>query len=175
MRFRRSRDCRSSSCSRACRPIRRREVKENELEQNYYGILSLQGAIGEDLNYQVAAFSRYYELKYSPDPIGDLIYNGVAAKILHTGFINGVQEDTSYKLGSQHTLRAGFYMSGEAIELDDHAQTFPAKDGMQTSPTSVLDRRRQQSDRVAAGILCAGRMASDSEADDQCSGCAGTG
>ena len=103
------------------------EVKENELEQNYYGILSLQGAVGEKLNYQVAAFSRYYELKYSPDPIGDLIYNGVAAEILHTGFINGVQEDTSYKLNSQHTLRAGFYMSGEAIELDDHAQTFHAQ------------------------------------------------
>lgn len=101
------------------------EVKENELEQNYYGILSLQGAIGEHLNYQVAAFSRYYELNFSPDPIGDLIFNGVAAKILHTGFINGLQEDTSYKLGSQHTLRAGFYMSGEAIELDDHARTFP--------------------------------------------------
>ena len=43
-------------------------VKENELEQNYYGILSLQGAVGENLNYQVAAFSRYYKLKYSPDP-----------------------------------------------------------------------------------------------------------
>jgi outer membrane receptor protein involved in Fe transport len=121
------------------------EVKEQELEENYYGILSLQGAIGEKINYQVAAFSRYYELKYSPDPIGDLIYDGVAATILHTGFINGVQEDTSYKLDTQHTLRAGFYMSGEAIELDDHAQTFPAKDGMQTSdiPFSIVDDNNQ--------------------------------
>ena len=121
------------------------EVKENELEQNYYGILSLQGAIGEHLNYQLAAFSRYYELNFSPDPIGDLIFNGVAAKILHTGFINGLQEDTSYKLGSQHTLRAGFYMSGEAIELDDHAQTFHAKDGVQTSPHpfSIVDDNNQ--------------------------------
>jgi outer membrane receptor protein involved in Fe transport len=121
------------------------EVKEHELEQNYYGILSLQGAIGEDLNYQVAAFSRYYELKYSPDPVGDLIYNGVAATILHTGFINGVQEDTSYKLGSQHTLRAGLYTSGEAIELDDHAQTFHAVDGVQMGdhPFSIVDDNNQ--------------------------------
>ena len=120
------------------------EVKENELEQNYYGILSLQGAIGEHLNYQLAVFSRYYELKYSPDPIGDLIYNGVAAKILHTGFINGMQEDTSYKLGSQHTLRAGFYMSGEAIELDDHARTFPVTGGVPgTKPISIVDINNQ--------------------------------
>lgn len=121
------------------------EVKEHELEQNYYGILALQGAVGEHLNYQVALFSRYYELKYSPDPVGDLIYNGVAAEILHTGFINGMQEDTSYKLGPDHTLRAGFYMSGEAIELDDHAQTFSAMDGMQISdvPFSIVDDNNQ--------------------------------
>ena len=120
------------------------EVKENEFEQNYYGILSLQGAIGEHLNYQVAAFSRYYELNFSPDPIGDLIFNGVAAKILHTGFINGLQEDTSYKLGSQHTLRAGFYMSGEAIELDDHARTFPVTGGVTgTKPISIVDDNNQ--------------------------------
>ena len=121
------------------------EVKEDELEQNYYGILSLQGAIGEDLNYQIAAFSRYYELKYSPDPVGDLIYNGVAAGILHTGFINGMQEDTSYKLDTHSTLRAGFYLSGEAIELDDHARTFPAMDGMQTGthPFPIVDDNNQ--------------------------------
>jgi outer membrane receptor protein involved in Fe transport len=121
------------------------EVKENELEQSYYGILSLQGAIGEDINYQVAAFSRYYELKFSPDPIGDLIYDGVAAQVVHTGFINGMQEDTSYKLDTHNTLRAGFYMSGEAIELDDHAQTFPATDGMQSSthPMSIVDDNNQ--------------------------------
>jgi outer membrane receptor protein involved in Fe transport len=121
------------------------EVKEHELEENYYGILALQGAVGEKVNYQMAAFSRYYELKYSPDPIGDLIYNGVAAEILHTGFINGVQEDTSYQLDPHNTLRAGFYMSGEAIELDDHAQTFPAKMGVQTSdhPFPIVDDNNQ--------------------------------
>lgn len=81
------------------------DVKENELEQNYYGILALQGTIGGNLNYQVAGFSRYYELKFNPDPIGDLIYNGVAARILHTGFVNGVQGDTSYRFDSRHTLR----------------------------------------------------------------------
>jgi outer membrane receptor protein involved in Fe transport len=120
-------------------------VKENEIEQNYYGILALQGAVGEKLNYQLAAFSRYYTLKFSPDPIGDLIYNGVAATVLHTAFLNGVQEDTSYRLDSQNTLRAGFYMSGEAIEIDDHARTFPSMDGIQTSdePFPIVDDNNQ--------------------------------
>ena len=121
------------------------DVKESEFEQNYYGIVALQGTIGQSVNYQIAAFTRYYALKYSPDPIGDLIYNGVAARILHTGLINGLQEDTSYKPDSHNTLRAGFYLSGEAIELDDHAQTFPAMNGVQTStiPISIVDDNHQ--------------------------------
>jgi len=88
------------------------QVEESELEQNHYGILALQGTLGDKTNYQLAAFSRYYALDFDPDPKGDLIYNGVAAKILHTGLINGVQEDTSYKLDAHHTLRGGFYLSG---------------------------------------------------------------
>lgn len=121
------------------------QVDESELEQNYYGVLALQGAIGDQTNYQLAAFSRYYVLGFDPDPKGDLIYNGVAAKILHTGFINGVQEDTSYKVDSHHTLGAGFYLSGEAIELDDHAQTFMATGGKQSSstPISIIDNNNQ--------------------------------
>jgi outer membrane receptor protein involved in Fe transport len=121
------------------------QVEESELEQNYYGVLALQGAIGDKANYQLAAFSRYYAFGFDPDPKGDLIYNGVAAKILHTGLINGVQEDTGYQFDSHHTLGAGFYLSGEAIELDDHAQTFQAVDGKQSSPIpiSIVDNNNQ--------------------------------
>ena len=121
------------------------QVDENEMEQNYYGVLALQGTLGDKASYQLAAFSRYYVLDFDPDPKGDLIYNGVAAKILHTGLINGVQEDTSYKLDSKHTIGAGFYLSGESIELDDHAETFPATGGMESSstPIGIVDDNHQ--------------------------------
>ncbi len=120
-------------------------VSESEFEQNYYGILALQGSIGEKVNYQVAAFSRYYALTYHPDPVGDLIYNGVAAKIFHSGLINGLQQDASYQLSPEHTVQGGSYLSGEAIEIDDHAQTFKATDGEQTgfTPISIVDNHNQ--------------------------------
>jgi hypothetical protein len=120
-------------------------VHESELEQNHYGILALQGTAGDKTSYQLAAFSRYYVLGFDPDRQGDLIYNGVAAKILHTGLISGLQEDTSYKLNAHHTLRGGLYLSGEAIELDDHAQTFPASGGVQSNstPISIVDNNHE--------------------------------
>ena len=100
------------------------DTSATEFEQNYYGILALQGTRGK-LDYQLADFSRYYSLKYDPDPIADLAYNGIADQVLHTGFINGVQEDTSYRLTKQHTLQGGLYLSGETLEEDNHASVLP--------------------------------------------------
>jgi TonB dependent receptor/Carboxypeptidase regulatory-like domain/TonB-dependent Receptor Plug Domain len=116
------------------------DTSATELEQNYYGILSLQGTRGK-LDYQLAYFSRYYSLKYDPDPIADLAYNGIADKVLHTGFINGIQEDTSYRLTRQHTLQGGLYLSGETLEEDNHASVLPVNsEGVAgTVPEPVVD------------------------------------
>jgi outer membrane receptor protein involved in Fe transport len=111
-----------------------------ELEQNYYAILALQGTMGPKLDYQIAYFTRYYSLKYYPDPIGDLAYNGIADRVLHTGFINGVQEDTSYHLNERHTIQGGFYLSGETLEEDNHAHVLPIVSGVPTTtPVSIVD------------------------------------
>jgi outer membrane cobalamin receptor len=111
-----------------------------EFEQNYFAILTLQGTRGK-LDYQLAYFSRYYSLKYDPDPIADLAYNGIADRVLHTGFINGVQEDTSYRLTKNHTLQGGFYLSGETLEEDNHASVLPINsEGIAgTVPETVVD------------------------------------
>jgi outer membrane receptor protein involved in Fe transport len=112
-----------------------------EFEQNYYAILALQGASTARLNYQLALFSRYYSLKYNPDPIGDLAYNGTADSVLHTGFVNGVEGDTSYRLNNQHVIQAGYYISGETLEEDNHALVFPVNSmGISgTVPETVID------------------------------------
>lgn len=111
-----------------------------EFERNYFAVLALQGTLRK-LDYQLAYFSRYYTLEYDPDPIADLAYNGIADRVLHTGFINGVQEDTSYHLNKRHTLQAGFYLSGETLEEDNHALVMPLTPtgAPGTIPESVVD------------------------------------
>jgi outer membrane receptor protein involved in Fe transport len=116
------------------------DTSATEFEQNYFGILALQGTLGSKLDYQLAYFSRYYSLEYDPDPIADLAYNGIADRVLHTGFINGAQEDTSYRLTKQHTLQGGFYVSGETLEEDNHALVFHVSNGLPgTIPETVVD------------------------------------
>lgn len=105
-------------------------LNENQFEQNYYGVLAWQGAIGSRLDYQLAGFSRYSTLSFYPDNEGDLIFNGAASRIFRSSWASGLQGDGSYRLPDNHTVRAGFYFSGERAEIDNHELTFPCCNAM---------------------------------------------
>ncbi|HKV54945.1 MAG TPA: TonB-dependent receptor [Candidatus Binataceae bacterium] len=100
-------------------------IRETQLEQNYYGVVALQGLLAKDLDYQVAGFSRYSTLSFHPDQVGDLIYNGIASRVFRGDFANGLQGDFAYRAIAGHTFRAGFYFQGERAEIDNHALVFP--------------------------------------------------
>jgi outer membrane receptor protein involved in Fe transport len=117
-------------------------LNENQHELTNYAILALQGTAGENVDYQVAAFSRYTKVEFDPDQTGDLLYNGVASQVLRTGLANGLQADGSYKLNANHTLRSGLYFSAENLKNNNDVLTFPGdSSGNQTSdiPISFSD------------------------------------
>ncbi|HXZ88847.1 MAG TPA: TonB-dependent receptor, partial [Candidatus Binataceae bacterium] len=111
------------------------DVRETQLEQNYYGVLALQGLLGKDIDYQIAAFTRYSTLSFHPDQAGDLIYNGVASRAFRGDWASGLQGDFAYTGIETHTIRTGYYFSGERAEIDNHALVFPAPVG---DPTTQL-------------------------------------
>jgi hypothetical protein len=100
-------------------------LRETQLEQNYYGVLALQGLLGKDIDYQIAGFSRYSTLSFHPDQNGDLIYNGIASRVFRGDWANGLQGDFAYRGLDEHTIRTGFYFTGERAEIDNHALVFP--------------------------------------------------
>lgn len=117
-------------------------LDENQTEINRYGILALKGTLGPKKDYQVSVFSRYSSVAYNPDPYGDLIYSGVASTVLRSNFSSGVQGDGNYRLDEAHTLRAGFFTSGEHAVSNNTSAVFPADaQGNQTSatPFSIVD------------------------------------
>src|SRR5579875_1081180 len=116
-------------------------IRETQLEQNYFGVFALQGLLGKALDYQIAAFSRYSTLSFHPDQRGDLIYNGEASRIFRSDWANGLQGDFAYRAFPRHTLRAGYYFQGEHAEIDNHALVFPGGPGRQRSdqPHSIVD------------------------------------
>ena len=124
-------------------------LNENQTEQTYYGVLAYQKT-ASDLNFQLALSTRYSEVAYAPDPIGDLMFNGVAGQVDHTLFANGLQGDASYELNDKHTLRGGVGLTVEKSVVDSSNWVFPASwNGsawMQssTTPENIIDDYSKQ-------------------------------
>jgi outer membrane receptor protein involved in Fe transport len=87
-------------------------LNERQYETTQFNVLAYQKSI-EDIDYQVAYFNRYNQLHFRPDLTGDLVINGVASDVYRQSVINGIQEDTAWRVGYAHTLRFGFSVSGE--------------------------------------------------------------
>jgi hypothetical protein len=66
--------------------FRPRRLNENQNEQNYYGVATYQRSAG-DLNYQISAFGRESSVHFTPDPVGDLYFNGVASDVDRTAVL----------------------------------------------------------------------------------------
>jgi len=99
------------------------KLNEQQLEQNYFGILAFQQSTAF-ADYQFSFFSRYSSLHYTPDPIGDLMFNGIATDLTRTSFLNGIQSDAAFRIAPDHTLRTGFVVSGEQSNVMDNATVF---------------------------------------------------
>ena len=56
---------------------------------------------------QVSIFARYSTLKFTPDQIPDILYNGVSQAADKSDLAGGLQAEGAYHLGDQHTLRVG--------------------------------------------------------------------
>jgi outer membrane receptor protein involved in Fe transport len=100
------------------------DLNERQLEQNFYSVLALQKKF-EDGDMQVAYFSRYSTIHFRPDVIGDLVFNGVASDVYRSSFVNGIQTDVSYRLDPAHTLRGGFFVSGESTQVTTRDTVLP--------------------------------------------------
>lgn len=117
------------------------QLDENQREVNRFLVLSLQKSMG-DLNYQVSAFHQYSQLHFTPDPVGDLIYNGVASDSRRSNSASGAQFDISYKLHQDHTVRAGLAYTRQKTASDNTVGVFATDDNGQqssTTPISILD------------------------------------
>ncbi|AJZ74883.1 TonB-dependent receptor [Pandoraea apista] len=116
-------------------------LNANQQERTEFQVLSWQSHLSPKLDTQLSLFHRTSRVDYTPDPIGDLVYNGVAANITRRNEAYGVQSDSSYKLTDRHTLRFGLFVQQEHFSVDNTSSVFPAVDGQQTSgtPISIVD------------------------------------
>jgi len=114
-------------------------LNETQTEQSYYEMLTFLKK-SDDLSLQLSQFTRFAEVAFTPDPVGDLLFNGVASRVDHTLIANGLSCDASDHLSDWHTLRGGFSFTVEKTTVQTSNTVLPATwtAGQWTSETSSL-------------------------------------
>jgi outer membrane receptor protein involved in Fe transport len=99
-------------------------LKENETDRFYFGLLALQ-THDEELDTQLALFTRSASVKFFPDVDADLAFDDVASAVDRESLASGFQFDAARRLGSAHTLRGGLEASFERTKVDDRSTVLP--------------------------------------------------
>ncbi len=114
-------------------------LNENQVEFTQFGVLALQKSVN-GFDGQLSYFTRYDRLNYTPDPLGDLLINGVASNITRQSYTNGIQADGSYQINPAHTIRTGFFVSGEQAFVGNSSLAEPAPGGVPIdAPFTITD------------------------------------
>jgi outer membrane receptor protein involved in Fe transport len=99
-------------------------LNERQQEINHFNVVAYQHS-AEGIDYQLSYFNRYSQLHFWPDPTGDLLINGIASSVYRQSYVNGIQEDTAWRIADAHTLRFGFTASAEKSLVTSINSTFP--------------------------------------------------
>ena len=93
-------------------------------QQDYYGLFALNGVAGLNVDYQAAYSIHYNTQTFHPDPIGDLIYQGVSSHVFNSDLSNTLQGDATWRVGGAHTFGAGMYLGEYGVEADNGSKVF---------------------------------------------------
>jgi outer membrane receptor for ferrienterochelin and colicins len=116
-------------------------LDENQRELNHFAVVSWQHSQGE-LNVQTSLTARYSSLTFVPDPVGDVLFDGIAQDAYKQNIAYALQSDASYAVADTHTLRTGlFVQTDRSKSLTDSAVILLDAAGNQLNdiPASIAD------------------------------------
>jgi outer membrane receptor protein involved in Fe transport len=90
------------------------DLNEQQREITHFGVLSYLLAAGP-LDFQASVFGRYSSLYFTPDPVGDILFTGIAQTAYKRDVAYGTQIEGAYHLGDTHTIRAGFIYQADDL------------------------------------------------------------
>jgi outer membrane receptor protein involved in Fe transport len=98
-------------------------LNENQRELNHFAVVSWQHSQGA-FDIQTSATARYSSLTFTPDPLGDVLFSGIAQDAFKQNVAYALQSDAAYKLNDAHTLRGGIFVQS------DHSKSLTSSDAI---------------------------------------------
>ena len=137
-------------------------LNQSQKEATYYGVVSLLHTT-DDVTGQLSVFARYSSLKFVPDALGDLLFNGVAQTANKQDVSLGFQAEGVYHLGEAHTLRGGVIGQADRATSDTASQVIPLAPGgaqLGDRPLTILDRGGRTAETISAYLQDEWKLAS---------------
>jgi outer membrane receptor protein involved in Fe transport len=111
-------------------------LNEMQYENNQFLIASFQQKLGT-FDYQLSVFHQFSDVHYFPDSLGDLVFNGVASQNYRSHRANGLQEESTWKMHPNHTLRFGGAFTSQVTSSHNSTTAFPGSSAGQTSNVAI--------------------------------------
>ncbi len=109
-------------------------LNENQREATQFAILTWQHSKGP-LDLQSSVTARNSTLQFTPDPLGDLLFNGISQSAYKKNLAYNWQGDSAFNLSEAHTLRAGWYLQSDTSTSRTSSQVMDLyPDGQQVGP-----------------------------------------
>jgi outer membrane receptor protein involved in Fe transport len=116
-------------------------LNENQREVTQFAAVSWQHSAGA-LDVQTSFMARYSSLTFKPDPLGDVLYTGVAQDAYKQNMAYALQSDAAYRLDDSHTVRAGVFVQSDHSISDTTSQvllTDATGAPIGDVPTAIID------------------------------------
>jgi outer membrane receptor for ferrienterochelin and colicins len=116
-------------------------LQESQRELNHFAVLSWQHSQGA-FDAQTSVTARYSSLTFSPDEIGDILFDGIAQNAYKQNIAYALQSDAAYKLGDEHTLRGGLFLQTDRSKSDTTSAVIaldPAGNQVNDTPLIIAD------------------------------------
>lgn len=120
------------------------DLDSRQREATTYAIASYLKDQGP-LTLQASLLGRYSTLTYTPDEVGELLFNGIAQAARKTDLAIGTQIEGAYRLNDAHTIRAGLIVQTDrttsrtsSLVLATDASSAPTSD----QPLTILESGR---------------------------------
>jgi outer membrane cobalamin receptor len=123
-----------------------------ERDSSIYAMATYEQTKGP-VTLQASAFGRYSILSLTPDPVGDLLFTGVARAVDNNDLTGGVQIEAVDHLGARHTLRGGVVASWTASTNHAAAQALPVDaqgDQISDQPVLIAEQSRENRQETSA-------------------------
>jgi outer membrane receptor for ferrienterochelin and colicins len=118
-------------------PFPSQDLNENQRENTQFVTLSYLHDAGKFTG-QASLFARYSTLRFRPDPLGDLLYNGISQVADKSDTAAGIQAEGVYRLTPAHTLRAGVIIELDRGVSDTTSQVLPTVDASCAMPSGCI-------------------------------------